>query len=105
MSSSKNILENNIITHNDYRFNKKNAGKKHILYWCVCNRSSKSICTSKIRMNLDNITVLEETGDHDVFSRRRVVKKDHLLISPIFLRVLILKKDQSISLKKCTQEL
>ena len=65
MSSSKNILDNNIITHNGYRFNKKKTGKKNVLYWCVCNRSSKSICTSKVRMDLDNITVLEETGVHE----------------------------------------
>ena len=59
------IAEKHVITHNGYRFSKMKKSKKCVSYWCVCNRSSKSKCTAKMKMDLTNIEVLEESGDHD----------------------------------------
>ena len=60
------IIEKHVVTHNSFLFSKKKEGKKCVLYWCVYNRSSKSNCTAKMKMDLNNAAVLEKSGYHDV---------------------------------------
>ena len=63
--SLNEAAEKHVVTHNGYRFSKKKENKKCVSYWCVFNRSSKSKCTAKMKMDLKNIVVLSESGDHD----------------------------------------
>ena len=100
--SLNEAAERYIVTYNGYRFSKKKESKKDVSHWCVCNRSSKIKCTAKMNMDLKNIVVLDESGDHDESCSWKNGKGRPLKdISNIPEG----KKDQSTSLKKCEQEL
>ena len=58
-----NIDHHHVVTHNGFRFNKKCEDKIGTLYWCVFNRSSRSICSARLKMYND--VVIEELGDHE----------------------------------------
>ena len=90
--SLNEAAEKHVITHNGYRFSKKKESKKCVSYWCVCNRSSKSKCTAKMKMDLKNAVVIDESGDHDESCSWKNGKIPEG------------KKDLLISLKQCEQE-
>ena len=55
----------NIIHHKGYKFNKKWEGKVATTYWCANCKSSKSKCSSKIKVDFFG-KIVSESGSHDV---------------------------------------
>ena len=54
-----------LIHHKKYKYNKKWQGKKYSTYWCSNCKSSKSKCSSKIKVAFFG-KVIKEDGVHDV---------------------------------------
>ena len=57
--------ESKVIHHKKYKYHKKWQGKKYSTYWCANCKSSKSKCSSKIRVDFFG-KVIKEDGVHDV---------------------------------------
>ena len=57
--------DSKIIHHKGYEFNKKRDGKIATTYWCANCKSSKSKCSSKIKVDFLG-KIVHETGSHDV---------------------------------------
>ena len=57
--------ESKVIHHKKIKYNKKWQGKKYSTYWCANCKSSKSKCSSKIRVDFFG-KVIKEVGFHDV---------------------------------------
>ena len=57
--------ESQVIHHKKYKFHKKWDGKKFRTYWCANCKSSKSKCSSKIKVDFFG-KVIKEEGSHDV---------------------------------------
>ena len=57
--------ESKVIHHNKIKYHQKWQGKKYSTYWCANCKSSKSKCSSKIRVDFFG-KVIKETGVHDV---------------------------------------
>ena len=57
--------ETKIIHHKQFKYNKKWEGKTMSTYWCSNCKSSKSKCSSKIKVDFFG-TVIKESGSHDV---------------------------------------
>ena len=57
--------ETKIIYHKQFKYNKKWEGKTMSTYWCANCKSSKSKCSSKIKVDFFG-KVIKESGSHDV---------------------------------------
>ena len=57
-----------IIHHKGFKFNKKWEGKTATTYWCANCKSSKSKCSSKIKLDFFG-KVVNEIGCHDAECR------------------------------------
>ena len=54
-----------VIHHKKFKYHKKWEGKTMITYWCANCKSSKSKCSSKIKVDFFG-KVIKEIGCHDV---------------------------------------
>ena len=61
----KGSKESQVIHHKRYKYHKKWQGKKFSTYWCANCKSSKSKCSSKIKVDCFG-KVIKEEGSHDV---------------------------------------
>ena len=61
----KGSKESQVIHHKRYKYHKKWQGKKFSTYWCANCKSSKSKCSSKIKVDFFG-KVIKEEGSHDV---------------------------------------
>ena len=57
--------ESQVIHHKKHKYHKKWQGKKYSTYWCGNYKSSKSTCSSKIKVDYFG-KVIKEDGVHDV---------------------------------------
>ena len=57
--------ESKVIHHKRYKYHKKWQGKTMSTYWCAFCKSSKSKCSSKIKVDFFG-KVIKEVGSHDV---------------------------------------